>query len=248
MKNAILVSILTSVLVVSAAAVYAGAPLSGTWKSTNNDFDEGTATTKEATNNYLGAGNVLYGRSSAGGVFTNDWTISCPTAVVITPLVPISGVTGNAIYMITYTGGYVTLGGPGNPWNGGDAVYTGTIDTYTEVRTIQYVSSKIVGATSDHSVSAHIQGYPESCVAWGIGNGVLRGGDTGITAPFPLNLAVLTAPRSPDYPAYPVAGCALSPLGPGHWDDIRDLTISITGCAVATDPTTWGAIKAKYRD
>jgi hypothetical protein len=255
MRNAILVSILTVVLVVSAAAVYAGPPVSGTYKSTNLQFDEGTATTKWAGTNYLGAGNVLYGRSYAGGVFTNDWTISCPMAVVITPIVPIVGTTGNAIYMITYQGGYVTLGGPGNPWDGGDAVYTGVIDTYTEMRTIQYVSGKITGATSDHSVNAHIQGYPESCVTWGIGNGVLRGGDaaTGQT-PFPFlyfnaqNQPVLQSVKGNGYPGYPIAGCALSPAGPGHWDDIRDLTISITGCALATEPTTWGAVKAKYRD
>jgi hypothetical protein len=53
--------------------------------------------------------------------------------------------------MITYTGGYVTLGGPGNPWNGGDAVYTGTIDSYVEIRTIQTASNLIVGAVSDHT-------------------------------------------------------------------------------------------------
>ncbi|HKW13038.1 MAG TPA: hypothetical protein VJS69_00990, partial [Candidatus Krumholzibacteria bacterium] len=122
MKNAILILLLTAVMVASAAAVYAGPPLSGTWKSTNNDFDEGVATTKWSGTNYLGLGNVLYGRSSFTGLFTNDWTISCPTAVAVTAIVPISGTTGNAIYMITYSGGYVTLGGPGNPWNGGDAV------------------------------------------------------------------------------------------------------------------------------
>jgi len=248
MRNAILVSILTVVLVVSAAAVYAGPPLSGTWKSTNGDFDEGRATTKWASTNFIGVGNVLYGRSYAGGVFTNDWTISCPTTATITPLVPFSGTTGNAIYQIDYTGGYVTLGGPGNPWNGGDAVYTGTITTYTEIRTIQYVSGKIVGATSDHAVTAQIQGYPQSCVTWGIGNGVLRGGDAGAT-PLPLNLGILNVARSPGYPDYPSAsGCVLSPNGPGHWDDIRDLTISVTGCSVATEPTTWGAVKSKYRD
>jgi hypothetical protein len=248
MKNAILVSILTVVLVVSAAAVWAGPPLSGTWKSTNGDFDEGTATTKwSATNNYIGVGNVLYGRSFAGGVFTNDWTISCPIVVSVIPLVPIAGANGNAIFQITYSGGYVTLGGPGNPWNGGDAVYTGTIDTYTEIRTIQYASSKIVGAVSDHSVTAHIQGYPESCIAWAIGNGVLRGGDSPST-PLPFNYGVLQSLKGNGYPGYPLGGCALSPQGPGHWDDIRDLTLSVQGCAVATDPTTWGEIKAKYRD
>jgi len=248
MRNAILVSILTVVLVVSAAAVFAGPPVSGTWKSTNGDFDEGTATSKWAAGSYIGAGNVLYGRSFAGGVFTNDWTISCPVVVAVTPIVPFAGANGNAIYMFTYAGGYMTLGGPGNPWNGGDAVYAGVIDTYTEIRTIQYASSKIVGAVSDHSVTAHIQGYPESCITWGIGNGVLRGGDSP-SLPLPFNYGVLQSVKSAGYPDYPSASsCVLSPTGPGHWDDIRDLTISVTGCAVATEPTTWGAVKAKYRD
>jgi hypothetical protein len=63
MKNAILVFVLTTVLGVSAAAVWAGPPLNGTWKSTNSDFDEGTATTKwTAANDYLGLGNVIYGQ------------------------------------------------------------------------------------------------------------------------------------------------------------------------------------------
>ena len=86
MKNAILVLGLTAVLVAGAVAVYAGPPLSGTWKSTNGDFDEGTATTKWAAGSFVGLGNTLYGRSFAGGVFTNDWTIQCPTVVAVTVL------------------------------------------------------------------------------------------------------------------------------------------------------------------
>jgi hypothetical protein len=246
MKNAILVFVLTAVLVVSAAAVWAGPPLNGTWKSTNSDFDEGTATTKWAPgNNYLGLGNVIYGQSYNGG-FTNDWTINCPTVSSVVALGPPIGATGNFTYMITYTGGYVTLGGPGNPWNGGDAVYTGTIDSYVEFRTIQTASNLIVGAVSDHNVSAHIQGYSESCVAWAIGNGVLRGG-TSPSLPKAFNYGVLQSVKPGSYPDYPGAGCVLAPGGPGHWDDIRDLTLSITGCAVATQPSTWGSIKSMYR-
>jgi hypothetical protein len=246
MKNAILVFGLTAVLVASAAFVYAGPPLSGTWKSTNGDFDEGTATTKWAAGDYLGVGNTIYGQSYNGG-FTNDWTINCPVVVALFPLGAPIGPTGNFSYLITYAGGYVTLGGPGNPWDGGDAVYTGIIDTYTEIRTIQTASGFIVGAVSDHSVGAHIQGYPESCVAWAIGNGVLRGG-TAPGIPLPFNYGVLQNVKGAGYPDYPGGGCVLGPTGPGHWDDIRDLTVSVTGCAVATQPSTWGAVKSLYRN
>jgi len=245
MRNAILISLMT-VMVASAAAVYAGPPVSGTWKSTNGDFDEGTATSQAngGINSYLTVPAMLYGRSYSGG-FTNDWEIACPQSVNVTPLTGPLGSTGNGnyIFLITYAGGYLNLGGPGNPWNGGDAVYSGVIDTYTEVRTIQWVNNAVVGAVSDHSVTAHIQGYPESCVTWGIGNGVLRGGDY----PF-FNYGVLQSLKPANYPDFHSYNCVLSPTPYGHWDDIRDLTISITGCAVATEPTTWGAVKAKYRD
>ena len=243
MRNAILVSILTVVLVVSAAAVWAGPPLSGTWKTTDGDFDEGTATSKWAAPGYLGVGAVIYGRSYNGG-FTNDWTINCPMVASVLLISGTGGGTGNSTYMITYTGGYETLGGPGNPWDGGDAVYTGTITSYYEFRTVQYVSGKIVGAVSDHDVSAHIQGYNDSCAAWAIGNGVLIG-----TTPHASFVSPIKTVKDPNYPDFPAPGtCLLSPNGPGHWDDIRDLTLSITGCTVATQPTTWGGVKSMYRN
>ncbi|HET6350089.1 MAG TPA: hypothetical protein VFH88_13500 [Candidatus Krumholzibacteria bacterium] len=245
MRNAILVSILAGVLVVGAAAVYAGAPIAGTYKSTNGDFDEGTATSSW-TGDFLSPGNVLYGQSSAGGVFTNDWTIQCPMVVAVTPLGPPLGPTGNFSYLITYAGGYVTLGGPGNPWDGGDAVYTGAIDTYIEIRTIQTAGGLITGAVSNHNVSAHIQGYPSTCIAWAIGNGVLRGG-TPPGAPLPFLYPTLQSVKPAGYPDYHFPGCTSSPNGVGHWDDIRDLTLSIQGCAVATQQSTWGNVKAMYR-
>jgi hypothetical protein len=127
-------------------------------------------------------------------------------------------------------------------------VYTGIIDTYTEIRTIQVASGKIVGAVSDHSVSAHIQGYPESCVAWAIGNGVLRGG-TPPGVPVPFNYPVLQSVKGAGYPDYPTPGCVLVAAGvAGHWDDIRDLTLTVEGCAVPVQPSTWGAVKSLYRN
>lgn len=244
MRNAILVSILTVVLVLGAAAVYAGPPLSGTYKSTNGDFDEGTATTSWAPGGYLGANNLLFARSSSGGVFTNDWQVSCASVASAVLIVPKFGANGQEIWQITYApGSGVQLGGPGNPWDGGDATYPGIIDSYVEIRTVQYVSNKIVGAVSDHAISAHLVGYNESCVAWAIGNGVLRGGTTNPLFTYPT----LESVKSSAYPDFPSAGCFFSANGTGHWDDIRDLTLSITGCAVKTEQSTWGAVKSMYR-
>jgi hypothetical protein len=246
MRNAILVSILTVVLVVGAAAVYAGPPIAGTYKSTDDDFDEGTATTGWIVPGYFSAGNVIFARSHDGVAFTNDWQINCATVQNAVLLVPKFGANGQEIWQITYApGSGVQLGGPGNPWNGGDATYVGIIDYYTEIRTVQYISNAVVGAVSDHSLGAHIQGYPESCALWGIGNGVLRGGTPGGTPAF--TYPTLQSVKSLGYPGFPAPGCFFSENGSGHWDDIRDLTLSITGCAVATQQSTWGNVKAMYR-
>jgi hypothetical protein len=247
MRNAILVSILTGVLAVGATA-YAGPPLSGTWSSNGGaTFDEGTAASSWGAGGFIGTGNVLYGQSYAGGVFTADWSIGCPVVSSVVVLLP-SGPTGNAIYQINYAGGYVTLGGPGNPWNGGDAVYTGTIDIYTEIRTVQYVNGHVRGAVSDHSVSAHIQGYSESCVAWAIGNGVLRGATPGGAPIFDYSPTTsLVSVKPGNYPDFHNAACAVAGAN-GHWDDIKDLTVTVQGCAVATEQSTWGNVKAMYRN
>jgi hypothetical protein len=49
-----------------------------------------------------------------------------------------------------------------------------------------------------------------------------------------------------DYPDYRDGACAAGPTT-GHWGDFRDLTISVQGCAVSTEESTWGGVKAIYR-
>jgi len=245
MRNAILVSVLTVVMIVGAVAVYAGPPVAGTWKSTNGDFDEGTATTWESPLDYLGTGSLFFGQSYAGGSFTLDWRIGCPTVSSVSVILPLFGATGNAIYKIDYVGGQCILGGPGNPWDGGDLQYTGIIDLMTEIRTVQYVNNKVTGAVSNYNVSAHIVGYTESCVAWAIGNGALRGGNNGAVT---YDYGVLQSAKPANYPDFHNNGCFVDPNGQGHWEDIKDLTLTVQGCAVATEQSTWGAVKSMYRD
>jgi hypothetical protein len=232
MRNAFLISILTVVLVVGGTAALAGPPVNGTYKSTNGDFDEGREASKWVGGGYLSLGNVLHAESWDGAALGGDWKVVCPQVANVTLVVDlVFGGNGNRIYRLDYAGGYVELGGAG-PWAGGDAFYTGIIDTYVEIRTIQYVAGAKVGAVSDHAVTARIQGYTESCVTWGIGNGAWRG--EGAAAPA-------------DHPSFLDANCNASG-GPGHWGDIRDLTISIAGCAVPTQEATWGSVKALYRE
>jgi hypothetical protein len=234
MRNVILVSILAVVLAVGAAAVNAGPPVNGTYKSTNGDFDEGReASSWPGGNTFLSVGNVLHAESWSGAALGGDWKILCPVVVDVTLLYStvVAG-TGQTAYLITYTGGYVELGGAG-PWAGGDALYMGVIDTYYETRTLQFASGPMVGSVSDHAVSASIQGYTASCVAFGIGNGVWLGNSPGA--------------KPANYPDYRDANCNAGPTD-GHWGDIRDLTMTVQGCAVATKQATWGSVKSLYRD
>ena len=206
MKKAILLLIVAAVMAVSSAVVHAGPRIAGTYKSTNGDFDEGTATSTTG-GAFLATGGIFYARSAAGGVFTNDWTLGCETVTAAVLLVPKFGPNGQEIWQITYgPGAPVTLGGPGNPWDGGDAVYSGTTDYHTEIRTVQYVNNSVVGAVSDHSLGAHVSGYSESCVLWGIGNGTLRGGTPGQTPAF--TYPTLQSVKPAGYPDYSAGGCA----------------------------------------
>lgn len=234
MRNAILVSIVTAVLIVGSVAAFAGPPLSGTYKSSSGDFDEGREASSWAAGDFVGVGNVLHAESWDGATFGVDWKILCPQVVSVVTILDIVDANGNGqrIFQITYAGGMIELGGTG-PWGGGDAQYTGVIDTYSEFRTVQYSNHAVVGAVSNHNVSAHLQGYTSSCIAWGIGNGAWLGSSPSVK---PL-----------DYPDYRDAACAAGPTD-GHWGDIRDLTISVQGCAVSTEQSTWGGVKSLYRN
>ncbi len=234
MRNAILVSILAAALVLGAVSVYAGPPANGTYKSTNGDFDEGReASSWAAGGGFLSTGGTLHAESWDGTALGGDWKILCPTVVNVTLVADlVFGGNGQRIYLIEYAGGFIELGGAG-PWAGGDASYTGVIDSYYETRTVQYVGGVKVGSVSDHAVSAHLQGYTTACMTWGIGNGVWLG-----ESPNALPAG---------YPDWRDANCNAGPTS-GHWGDIRDLTLSVSGCAVSTQQKSWGAVKSLYKD
>jgi hypothetical protein len=233
MRNAILISILTIVLMVGTASVYAGPPINGTYKSSDGDFDEGREASSWLGGGFLSTGNVLHGQSWNGVALGGDWKILCPQVVSVVLIVDlVVGGNGQRIYQIDYTGGFVELGGAG-PWGNGDPSYTGAIDTYTEIRTVLYTGGVKVGSVSDHAVSAHLQGYTQTCMTWAIGNGAWLGESPGV--------------KPANYPTYNDAAC--NPTGAsGHWGDITDLTLSITGCAVGTENKTWGGVKSLYRE
>ncbi len=233
-RNAILMSILTVVLVAGVATVYAGPPADGIYKSTKGDFDEGREASSWAPGGgFLSTGNILHAESWDGSALGGDWKILCPQVVVVTLLVDlVSGGDGQRIYQIDYIGGVFELDGYG-PWAGGDPWYIGIIDTYVEIRTVLYAGGVQVGSVSDHLVNMHFQGYVDHCMTAAVGNGVWLGESPGA--------------KPAGYPDYRLADCTPAPDS-GHWGDIRDLTLSVTGCKVATQEATWGSVKALYRE
>jgi len=240
MKRLILTAMLI-VVVGGASIAQAQAPVAGTYKSTNGDFLEGRSATSwvGAGMARLDMGNVLNIESWDGAGLASEWDM-CGMFIVNVQLIAdlVFGGNGQRIYLIIYGGGTVSLDG-GGIWGGGDPVYNGIVDSFVETRTIQIANNIVVGANSNHSVSAHILNYPAGCVAFAIGNGVLIG-DTD-----PTSLVFGVKPAT--YPGFVDANCA--PAGTdGRWGDVTDLTLTIQGCAVPVEEKSWGGVKALYTD
>ena len=232
MKNAILISILSAVLVVGAASVYAAAPISGVYKSSDGDFDEGRETTSWVGGGFLNTDNKLHARSWNGAQLGIDWIFICPIVqnVNLEADLVFAGY-GSRIYMITYFAGAFSLQGlNGQPWSTGDASYNGFLTNFTEIRTLIFENNVMVGSDSDYSFSGYFQNYPDLCLT-GIANGVWLG--NGVPpASYPYTVDVNCSPAANNT----------------HFGDVRDLTFTIAGCTVGTEESTWGKVKSLYRD
>ena len=136
--------------------------------------------------------------------------------------------------MKTFIGGYIWLSGTG-PWANGDPDYYGVIDNYTEFETIQYSNWIPIAAVTNVQAIAHFDNYPSQCMAFYIGNGT-RVASTEVGDPVP-----------PDYPALIDQSCNPTRTEGAFWD-FTSVTLSIAGCEVSTEETTWGAIKSIYSD
>ncbi|HPF71112.1 MAG TPA: hypothetical protein PLQ13_10605, partial [Candidatus Krumholzibacteria bacterium] len=84
-------------------------------------------------------------------------------------------------------------------------------------------------------VSAQFDAYPETCMAFYIGNGT-RIATTAIGEMIPAN-----------YPDLLDSGCGAGRTTGAAWD-FTALTLTIGGCAVDTDNTSWGNLKALYNE
>ena len=73
--------------------------------------------------------------------------------------------------MKTFVGGTIWLSGAG-PWGNGDAEYSGPINSYTEIETVQLSAWERVGVVTNVQATASFDGYPGMCIAFAVANGV----------------------------------------------------------------------------
>jgi hypothetical protein len=235
--KAVIVVLLSIIIAVPALA---GPPANGTYKSTDIG---GTMDPGRYSEYWFGAklavNNTLNEQSWDGAVLGAQWHWYCPW-IVSAPVLLLNTVNGagngQKVWNVAYTGGYCWLAGPGAPWDGGDASYMATIDTWTAVVTETYANFVEVGTVRTHAASATFTGYNDACMALTISNTEKLGDTDG--GPLPANY-----PNFWDWFSCSDVGTA----GPGEWGDVDAITFTIQGCTVATEEKTWGAVKSLYR-
>ncbi|HKW13037.1 MAG TPA: hypothetical protein VJS69_00985 [Candidatus Krumholzibacteria bacterium] len=227
-------------IVVSVPA-FAGPPANGTYTSTDiggsmlpGRYSESWFPTKLSVNNTLDEA------SWNGTTLATQWHWYCPW-VALPPVLLVNTVNGSGngqkIWKVTYSGGYCWLDGAG-PWAGGDAVYTANINTWTAIVTETYSNFIEVGTVRNHDATATFNGYNQDCMSLSVTNAE-KFGDSNSGA-LPANF--------PDLLNW--IGCVTLPAtAPGEWGDVDGITFTVFGCTpLATQPTTWGAVKSKYRN
>jgi hypothetical protein len=237
MKAVILV--LLSVLI--AVPGFAGAPLNGTYKSTDiGGLMQPGRYSELWFGGKLMVNNTLNEQSWDGSTLGVEWHWYCPwiSAPPVLLLNTVNGAgNGQKKWRVTYTGGYCWLNGPGEPWDGGDASYTGNVNTWIAIVTETYANFVEVGTIRNHSATATFNGYNTQCMSLAVSNIEKRGDTNG-------------GPLAANYPDFWTwFGCVnVGTAGPGEWGDVDSITMTIRSCeTVSTEKTSWGAVKALYR-
>lgn len=221
-----------------AVPALANPPIDGNYKSTDVGGTMYTGLYSETWNGGpMAVNNTVNEASWDGANLGTQWTWSC-AYVAVPPTLLYDGVNangdGNKIWKVVYTSGTAWLSGTG-PWADNEpAGYTATVDTWTATVTETYSNFDEVGTVKTVSATASFVGYPDVCIVLALSNQQKHGDGP-------------TLPITPQYPAFIDNTCA-GASGPGEWGEVDDITYSILNCTVSTKESTWGAIKARYRD
>ena len=230
--------VLTALMILCPVLALAGAPLEGSWSTTDlggpvplGRYTEGWG----AGGGALLAGTVFNAASWDGVTLGGMWSYTCAVeganAVLIDDSVNIAGF-GTKTWKKTFTGGTIWLSGTG-PWGNGDPAYTGSIISYVEFETITYAAFNVIASRTNVQASATIDGYASQCLGFTVGNGAKISDTAG--GPAPAN-----------YPALLTTSC--SPTAPnGAFWDFSQLTLYIAQCSVGTEDQSWSSLKALFR-
>jgi len=244
MKKALFASLALTALLVT--PLLAGPPVNGAYFSVdlggNIMMGHGTESWPDdfADGSWGVIGNTLQAQSWDGASLGGQWEVSC-IALCTDPVLMNDNLdanqTGYQTWRHEYCGGRLWMMGTGEPWDGGDADYQADIVNFVSYVTYQYYQGLIVGTIANISMTAVFDGY-DTCMEFVIANATGLGytdidGDPLGTLP-------------PDFPSFMNANC--SEIGTrGTWGDISGVTVIITGCATATEETSWSQLKSLYR-
>ncbi len=143
--------------------------------------------------------------------------------------------TGEVTYRTEYTGGLFWFSKDG-PWGDGSEDYTGVIDIFTATTTYLYVNGDVLGIRSNITTTGQFDNYSD-CFEYTINNTAFFG-DTDTVGPLPG-----------DFPEFMDDTCVTGTRTRGGWGSVTEIALRILGnCTVATQETTWGAVKALYED
>ena len=238
MRNLFL--LFAAVLILVPLVAGAGAPVVGTYNSSEGDLLSGRATESMPADGAEGQiGNMIMGASYDGATLGTNWTLSCPQ-IAQPPVLLYDGVvngTGQRIYRTDYTGGRLWLAGDG-AWAGGDPYYTSTLSTFTVIATKQYVAGVLTGIKSTINLTGSIDGYTD-CVEMAISNAEWVG-----YTPVGIFMSGITG----DFPAFQgPSDCSLDGSHGTYWT-VHDVTLNLIGsCVVSAERSTWGSVKSLYR-
>jgi hypothetical protein len=166
-----------------------------------------------------------------------QWSISCP--VLASPPILMEDTVdqygdGTRIYLIIYFGGTIFLSGDG-PWGGGATEYQGLLDTYEVTVTVVYEKNHDISASSTIRATGTFSQYAGECFEL-MAEKVVERGNTGREQKRPLT-----------YPPFIESSCDIGPKD-GAWGTIAAIQLTITGCSVPVEETSWGAVKSLYAD
>lgn len=226
---------LLALAILCPALALAGAPLTGSWSTTDlgGPVPLGRYTEGWTSGGAMLAGTTLNAASWDGAVMGGMWSYSCAVEGADAVLIDDAVIFGNGTrtWKKTFNGGTIWLSGAG-PWGNGDASYSGTIVSYIEYETLTYVGGNVIAARTNVNAVASIDGYDTACLGFSVGNGAKVGDTTGgMMANYPALLTTSCSPTAPN----------------GAFWNFAQMTLYIANCAVSDEPATWSSVKAMYR-